>query len=104
MGIHQLWIESDSQVAIHMVSSGCEAHHPLDPLVNRVRELLGRTWRTKISHCYREGNMVADKLVRLGNIYPNWELQVFMDPHEECLTLLNRDLMGFARPRLCSGL
>lgn len=56
-------------------------------------------WETRLRHCYREGNKVADKLANLG-VGQEERLLFFDNPPRELTSLLREDFEGVTTPRL----
>ncbi|KAL2237447.1 UNVERIFIED_CONTAM: putative ribonuclease H protein [Sesamum indicum] len=57
--IRKIWVETDANIAIKLISSSPKGPWHLQNLLQQIRELLSQT-EFKISHIFREGNQVAD--------------------------------------------
>lgn len=66
MGCSNLHIESDSTEAIHMIMLLLNPHHPYLHIVQDVKHMLNSELCRQLAHTYREGNMVADCLAKIG--------------------------------------
>ena len=76
--------------------SWCLAH---TQLLNQCKRLLDEdTWETRISHCNREGNQVADIIVNLGSSMP-LGCEVFQTSPVEISDLLYADSTRGVLPR-----
>lgn len=53
-------LESDSKVAIKLVSEGCASSHPLSSLIQRIYKLKAKEWILCLKWCYREANYAAN--------------------------------------------
>ncbi|KAL2932186.1 hypothetical protein RDABS01_037596, partial [Bienertia sinuspersici] len=67
MAIKKLVIQMDNKACIEVLNNpdyqGGECFH----IINHCRKLLAlNSWEVKLTHCYREGNRVADKLANIG--------------------------------------
>lgn len=97
--ISQLWIESDSVCAVECVlNKRAQKRDAYTPLVKSILELMEGNWKVRISHCYREGNRVADWLSKYGHS-TEVGLQVFDVPPSGCLQLLTDDSSGVYQQR-----
>ncbi|KAJ8447141.1 hypothetical protein Cgig2_022870 [Carnegiea gigantea] len=56
------------------------------------------TWEIKVTHCYREANQVADRLVNLG-IHKEVGVVYYDSPPKEAIDVVNADAVGVAWPR-----
>ncbi|KAL0349756.1 UNVERIFIED_CONTAM: putative ribonuclease H protein [Sesamum radiatum] len=57
--IRKIWVETDANVALKLISSPSLGPWHLQNLLQQIRNLLSQT-EFKISHIFREGNQVAD--------------------------------------------
>ncbi|KAL6144814.1 hypothetical protein ACLB2K_055504 [Fragaria x ananassa] len=96
-GWHSLWIESDSTLVIHFLSSfQVDVPWRFTTEWFNCRTIL-TTMTVKVSHIYREGNSVADCLANFGadNVGVHW-----WDSCPPCaITAYSRDLAGFLNYR-----
>lgn len=60
--------------------------------------LLDGEWETRLAHCYREGNKVADRLANLG-VFQDVAVVYYEAPPPEITALLREDIMGVTTPR-----
>lgn len=68
-------------------------------LLNTCWSLLASSeWEVRLSHCYREGNKVADRLANIG-VLQEVHVVFFAAPPPEITTLLHEDIMGVTTPR-----
>lgn len=100
MGITKLEIQMDNEACVHVLKNmefnGGECCH----IINHFRWLLAQdTWETRIIHCYREGNKVADKLANIG-VEQTDRLMMYHSPIAEIANLLREDFIGVTTPRL----
>ncbi|XP_061341663.1 uncharacterized protein LOC133287977 [Gastrolobium bilobum] len=95
----RVWLEGDSSSAIHLIKEGCQSHHSLAPLVDKIQMLLRRDWCTFVSRVHREGNSVADMLASLASP-SDWDLHVLDSVPPTCWEVMKKDLMGATTPRM----
>lgn len=57
-----LIMESDSLVAVQLITGSCPQTHPCYRLVSQIHQFLGRQWRVAFHHIFRESNQVTDWL------------------------------------------
>ncbi|KAL8556944.1 hypothetical protein ACS0TY_004425 [Phlomoides rotata] len=63
-GWTQVWIECDSMYVVHCLrNTDTKIPWRLLPLWHRTRSKLANVWLV-VSHIYREGNVIADRLTR----------------------------------------
>ncbi|KAL5766816.1 hypothetical protein ACOSP7_017433 [Xanthoceras sorbifolium] len=101
-GWRQLWIESDSTVALKCLTTDSTCYVP-DELMDcwlKCKSLI-KEMDVSCSHVYREGNVVADTLANIGLSFPS---SVWMDcPPEPICRDLVHDSLGLPRYRLLSS-
>ncbi|CAN1808083.1 Putative ribonuclease H protein At1g65750 [Linum perenne] len=97
-GIRRLRIQSDSAMAVSLLSKDSHNNHQFAALVERFKDLIARDWEVTIEHIYREANMAADFLANAGH---GLELgtTVFSVHCIELLHWLHYDLVGVSIPR-----
>ncbi|XP_061357647.1 DExH-box ATP-dependent RNA helicase DExH6-like isoform X2 [Gastrolobium bilobum] len=100
-GISQLWIESDSAFAVKFSndSSNVLNDTPCDSVIQSIHELMRENWTVRISHCYREGNQVADWLANYAHSTEPG-VHVLDVPPPECIKYLTEDIAGLFRNRV----
>ena len=83
-------------------SRGHDAH-PYNAMVTAIQILMTKNWNIKISHCFREANMVANRMARhahgLRGSLENME--IFGQPPTFCRNQLAGDDRGVCFPRIC---
>lgn len=62
-GCRRVALESDSKEALSLIRRRDQKNHPLEALIQKIREILRRDWEVKLEHGLREGNMVTNHLV-----------------------------------------
>ena len=100
MNIHKLFLQMDNQACIEGIKNadyqGGECFH----ILNKCRRLISSfNFHFRIVHCYREGNVVPDKLANLG-VELIERFVLFEAPPHDITPLLHQDLIGAAHPRL----
>ncbi|KAK9100199.1 hypothetical protein Scep_023629 [Stephania cephalantha] len=78
-GYRHLIVESDSTVALQLLTSQDTNFHPADTLVRDCKALICRQWAIKLQHVFREANQVADGLANLISSNAN-SLYVLTNP------------------------
>ncbi|KAJ1382232.1 Ribonuclease H domain [Sesbania bispinosa] len=67
-GITSLICESDSLDVVQNLDNYMESvMHPHKDILSIIKKLLQKNWQVSITHVYREANLVADKLSRMGD-------------------------------------
>lgn len=61
-GFRRVIMESDSNEAVGLVCNVCPTIHPLAPLIQRTKEMMGKNWEVRMRHCFREENAAANWL------------------------------------------
>ena len=71
--------EMDSSLVVNLVTNGCSKLHYYSLMMDAIRGLMKKDWQIKIQHCYKEANMVADKLANAVHVLENQDedLNVF---------------------------
>ena len=64
---NNLLVETDSEATVQLIKSEKEEDHPLGVLMKDCRMILEYT-NGSIQHVWREGNMCADSLAKLGGL------------------------------------
>ncbi|RDX62838.1 DExH-box ATP-dependent RNA helicase DExH6, partial [Mucuna pruriens] len=96
-GISQLWIETDSTIAVACVLNRREGS-VYEPLVQSIFELMAEYCMVRISHCYREGNQVADYLASYAHDL-EVGLHILDVPPPGCIQFLADDSAGVYKLR-----
>ncbi|KAL2486409.1 Uncharacterized protein Adt_31165 [Abeliophyllum distichum] len=86
LGLSDLWVESDSTLAIHCITKGGGPWH-IQATIRHIRHLLVLD-RDTITHIYREGNQVADLLASEG-----WERRCYHEYSSQDLPRRHRSLV-----------
>ncbi|CAN1147800.1 Putative ribonuclease H protein At1g65750 [Linum perenne] len=66
-GIRKLKVQSDSAIAVKLLSTTQHDAHQHFNLIRRFQELKSRQWDVTIKHIYREANFAADFLANSGH-------------------------------------
>lgn len=90
-GLQRVALDSDSKEALSHIYNGIPKRQGLDPLIQKIREMLNRDWEAKLSHSLREANDVAYRLA-LSTLDTARVLQVMESPPEDVRLLLLEDL------------
>ncbi|KAK9159192.1 hypothetical protein Scep_005766 [Stephania cephalantha] len=99
----KLHIQTDSQIAMHLLLSNPSLHHPDKTLIKECKSLLHQLTSFKISRTSREGNQCADWLANKAILEPPSSVQSGQEtwsPPHDLLNLLRADAMriSFMRP------
>lgn len=94
----KVWIESDSSVAITLLSRSCPASHPYSSIISSINNFRARDWETRIPHVLREGNRVANFLANMAHSL-DFGLHVFRDMPIGCGCLAFQDSISVSFPR-----
>ncbi|GKV02365.1 hypothetical protein SLEP1_g14812 [Rubroshorea leprosula] len=65
-GFHNLIVESDSKVAVLLLTKGCVSTHPHSTLILDCRMLMQKIHQIHLVNIVRERNMCADQLAKMG--------------------------------------
>lgn len=103
LGIREVIFESDSSVAVHLVSSGIHQAHPCGNIISQIRGLAHNfTPEFQLQHTYREANSVADWMANYGHKLSHG-LHEFHVAVNDCSVLLDNDFRGVSLPRRVLG-
>lgn len=93
-GCHRVVLESDSKEPLSRIRGREQENHPLEALIQKIRNILRRDWEVKLEHSLREGNTVAN---RLASSAVDMEPELFLleEPPEVVRPLLLKDLRSF---------
>ncbi|CAN1346572.1 Putative ribonuclease H protein At1g65750, partial [Linum perenne] len=92
-GIRKLRIQSDSRVAVELLSNPSEGNNQHANLIQQFHELSSRDWQISIQHIYCEANFAADFLANFGHEL-NIGLHVFDFLNPSLMYWLSFDLVG----------
>ena len=99
MGLRKLWIQVDSMVVVTLLSTSDLRFSAYHGILQQCKILLAwGYWETRVTHCFREANQVADKLANLG-IEGNLGVTMYPTPPREVREALFSDRMGVVWPR-----
>ncbi|KAF7813327.1 kunitz-type trypsin inhibitor-like 2 protein [Senna tora] len=89
-------VETDSVLALQLVSDAPLSGHPLHQIIAKIQELMRRSWDIRIRHVDRDRNSVADCLAKFAHSL-NFVPQVYKDPLPICRNVYEMDLrkLGF---------
>ncbi|KAJ1401402.1 Ribonuclease H domain [Sesbania bispinosa] len=90
--IPKLIIESDSQLAVSLITNGCNNYHPCRHIVHLIRSLIAGNDSIIISYVFREANRSADALAKLALHHP-MGLYLLNDPPLEVFQFICGDVM-----------
>ncbi|CAL5413457.1 unnamed protein product [Camellia sinensis] len=96
-GFHKVIIETDATEVVKLLEEGPGKHHLLRGLVADAR-IIFTGCQCTVQHIYREGNLCADAMAKLGAEQPE-DILVVNDPPAEIRELLVSDMVGIARER-----
>lgn len=101
MDIPKLWVQLlDSRLVVDMLSGKVAWSMEHVPLLRRCMKLIqAYEWETKITHCYREANQVADKLANMG-VELHIGCNIYQDPPCEVREVMHADNVRAAWPRM----
>ncbi|CAL1391746.1 unnamed protein product [Linum trigynum] len=97
-GHRAIKIESDSQLAIHLIENRHDPIHPYATLLAGIRRMISRDWLVRIVHTYREGNRAADWLSKHSLVYPNGVYEL-TEPPDGLRQVLRDDMLGVTSQR-----
>ncbi|KAK0586151.1 hypothetical protein LWI29_001876 [Acer saccharum] len=101
-GFKKVVVESDSQIAVGLLTNSTHACHPLFSIIQSCKGLMSNKWCCIIRHVYREGNRVADGIAKLGHSL-GLGITFFSDPPPQIFDYLEDDYTGLATARLVSS-
>ena len=106
MNLNGIIIELDSKALVDAINNPSYANYIAAPLVYDCRQLASRFSRICFRHIYREANMCADSLAKLG-LTQSLEFVIHSSPPVDSLASLEADSQGSfvnrACPALCSS-
>ncbi|CAL5353181.1 unnamed protein product [Camellia sinensis] len=95
--LRQMIIETDAAEVVNLLEEGPGDKHLLQGLVEDARIIFNGCQCT-IQHIYKEGNLCADAMAKLGVDQPE-DILVVNDPPTKIRELLVSDMVGLARER-----
>lgn len=99
MGVRNVIFESDSSVAVHLVSTGVPRTHPCSNIIMQIHSLAPNfSSEFQLQHTFREANTVADCLANHGHNLSHG-LHEFHNAIQECSILIANDRRGLFFPR-----
>jgi len=102
MAISKLCIRMDSTTVISWLTKSSADNPECYSLIQQCRKLLAWDgWETRLSHCFREANQVADKLANIGT-EGGLEVRIFRTPPLVIHEAMYADCMGIVWPRQVS--
>jgi ribonuclease HI len=69
-GYNNVWVESDSSMAIRLLDHHCHPLHPCASLVEQIHGLPSTLAHVVWTHIHREGNATTDALAKMGHVMP----------------------------------
>ncbi|CAL5344898.1 unnamed protein product [Camellia sinensis] len=96
-GFHKVIIEIDATEVVKLLEEGLGEHHLLRGLVEDA-QIIFNGCQCTIKHIYREGNLCADAMAKLGAEQPE-NILVVNDPPAKIRELLVSDMVELARER-----
>lgn len=98
LNIQRIQIEMDSAVIVNILKDRRQASQALSVLMMDCHCLLQQFATYSITHVFREGNAVADRLANLGHQAPVGTT-ILQDSPPDVRLLLSRDKSGHTVPR-----
>ncbi|BBN67942.1 hypothetical protein Prudu_231S000200 [Prunus dulcis] len=106
-GLHLAWessfrvveVESDSSVAVALLSSSTISTHPLFSLIRCCKLKVQAGWRCSVKHIFREQNVAADVLASKSSEFGTG-VQYFTEVPTFLATCLAEDAIGVSRSRV----
>lgn len=100
-GYNDIVLESDSKVAINLLSNCFNCNHAHYALIHDCRCLMDQLNIHKVEHTYREGNGCADILAKAG-CFQDDNFILYNETPDIISTMLLADQMGISLPRFCN--
>ena len=91
-------LEMDSSSAITLITGDKQIFYPYGTVVQRVRNLLQRSWVVEVKHAFKETNHSADALASLGHLH-SLGVIFYEIPPVSLGSMLREDLAGVAISR-----
>ena len=98
-GHRNISLESDSRIALDLIMSDVQSHHPHAPLISQIVQLQHRDCIVNFHHTLRQGNECADCLAKHGASSSDALKSWSFCPPQLHHSLLD-DAIGVARLRL----
>lgn len=95
----RVYLETNSQVTVQLLSKLVHRHQPLFHLVSRGHDLLRRDWSMQFRHIFREANRVADFLASFAFSFPLGR-HILGEPPDVVSVFLVSDRLGQTTRRL----
>ena len=94
--VSKLWVQLDSKVLAEMLQVCLAWCMQQKFLLQQCSHLLSRgDWETKVTHCFREANQVADRLTNMG-LMTNLGVTTLYTPPIEVREAILADCIGAA--------
>ncbi|KAL5780992.1 hypothetical protein ACOSP7_006021 [Xanthoceras sorbifolium] len=87
-------IEIDCKHIVELLGQEIKRCHPLFNLLHKCKSLIQGDWICRVTHVYREVNMLADWMAKLG-LQQALGLKYFEDPPTGCIQILDEDAAGW---------
>ncbi|CAN1140362.1 Putative ribonuclease H protein At1g65750 [Linum perenne] len=97
-GVSKLRIQTDSKVAISLLSDPSRQNNQHEGLILQFHRLCQLNWEVEIEHIYCEANFSANYLANLGHFVP-FGVVSFSVPDNCLVKWLRYDLLGVSLPR-----
>ena len=99
-GTRRIWCETDSQLVVHLISTGSRLrHHSHVFILEDIRALMARECHVQLTHVWREANKCVDVMARIG-CQSQSSCQYWESPLLEVLPLLDDDMQGVMYQRV----
>ncbi|KAL6558454.1 hypothetical protein OROMI_018804 [Orobanche minor] len=85
---NKIWVEVDSKIDIDLIERSTTSHWSVQGLILKIRGFK-TTMEIKLSHIFREGNVVADFLANYGCEMVVFIIMIFPTSKGKLVVLLN---------------
>ncbi|KAL5833416.1 hypothetical protein ACOSQ3_017090 [Xanthoceras sorbifolium] len=93
-GFKLVIIETDCKHIVELLGQEIKRCHPLFNLLHKCNSLIQGDWICRVTHVYREANMLADWMAKIG-LQHALGLKYFEDPPTGCMQILDEDATGW---------
>ncbi|KAK2636447.1 hypothetical protein Ddye_031239 [Dipteronia dyeriana] len=93
-GFRKVIVETDSMSIVKFIEKDSNPNHPMFSLIQTCKRLIAVDWNCNVKHVYREANIVADGLAKIGGSM-DFGVLLFEEPPPVILDIVDNDTRGF---------
>ncbi|KAK0587703.1 hypothetical protein LWI29_027305 [Acer saccharum] len=98
-GFRKIVVETDSMSVLQLIDKESTNNHPLFSILQSCKSLISKDWICSVKHVFREGNMVADGLAKMGHGL-DMGVHFFEEPPPAITDIFLNDVKGLSSVRV----